>query len=279
MASKRTALVFVHPSDELYGADRLLLDMIGMLPADRRELAEVWLPTDLAHVGAPLCVEIERMGVTVQHLDLPILRRAYRTPQALAALAGRAYRLYRHVRRLRPEIVYCTTSAAFLAAPIARRAKVPVVVGHVQEIWTAGDRAVLGRLARTCDRLVAISGPVKAGLPDALHERTVVVPNSTPEPASLVPLAGRVGPLRFVVASRWNGWKGHRTLLRAWDRLDDPGVLAVLGGPPASGDAVDVEALAAGLRRPDSVQIVGEVVDTHPYFEEADVVVVPSDSP
>ena len=33
--------VFVHSSDELYGADRVLLDIIGMLPPERRAVAEV----------------------------------------------------------------------------------------------------------------------------------------------------------------------------------------------------------------------------------------------
>jgi glycosyltransferase involved in cell wall biosynthesis len=272
-------VVFVHPSDELYGADRILLDIIGMLPPERRAVAEVWLPTDLEHVDAPLCVELERLGTTVHHLDLPILRRAYRTPRTLAALAGRAYRFHRHLRRVAPDFVYCTTSAAFLAAPIARRAGVAHVIGHVQELWSSADCWVLRPMARACDRLVAISEPVKAALPQSLHGRTVVVPNATTEPERVVPVDGRTGPLRYVVASRWNGWKGHRTLLRAWDRLDEPGVLTVLGGPPASGDSVDVEALAAGLRHPDSVRVVGEVVDPHPYFEEADVLVVPSDSP
>ena len=271
--------VFVHSSDELYGADRVLLDIIGMLPPERRAVAEVWLPTDLEHVDAPLCVELERLGTTVHHLDLPILRRAYRTPRTLAALAGRAHRFHRHLRRVAPDFVYFTTSAGFLGAPIARLARVAHVVGHVQELWSPGDRRVLGPLARACHRLIAISEPVKAALPEALQARTVVVPNATPEPEAVVPLDGRTGPLRYVVASRWNGWKGHRTLLRAWDRLDDPGVLTVLGGPPASGDSVDVKDLAAGLRHPDSVRIVGEVVDPHAYFEEADVLVVPSDSP
>jgi glycosyltransferase involved in cell wall biosynthesis len=91
-------------------------------------------------------------------------------------------------------------------------------------------------------------------------------------------LDGRTGALTFAVGSRWNGWKGHRTLLAAWDRLDT-GRLIVLGGPPPSGDAVDVPALVRALRRPDSVVVVGEVDDISPYITQADVVVMPSDRP
>lgn len=108
-----------------------------------------------------------------------------------------------------------------------------------------------------------------------------VVPNGTPEPAHWSPLQDRTGPLTYVVASRWNGWKGHRTLLAAWDRASSdaaPGTLLVLGGPPPSGDAVGVAGLVAGLKHPDSVRIVGETPDASPDLDDADVV-MPSDQP
>jgi len=272
-------VVFLHTSDEHYGADRILLDLFEALPTDRRDTAEFWLPTDLPHGTSPLCVELERRGARVRHLDLPVLRRSYRTPRRLLALVGRSRALLRELRRTRPELVYCTTSAAFLGVPIARRAGVPRVLGHVQEVWSGSDRRVLGLLARRTDRLVAISEAVKSSLPPSLQGRTWVVVNATPAPTRFVPLDGRSGPLRFVCASRWNGWKGHRTLLAAWDRLESPGELVILGGPPAAGEVVDVPALVRGLRRPETVRIVGEVPDADAYLEEADVVVVPSDRP
>jgi glycosyltransferase involved in cell wall biosynthesis len=271
--------VFVHSSDELYGADRILLDLYEALPPSHRERAEFWLPTDVPHGATPLCAELQRRGATGRHLALPVLRRAYRTPRALAGLARRWVRLVRELRRARPAFVYCSTSATLTAAPAARLAGVPRVVGHVQEIWTPGDARVLTPLGRACQTLVAISEPVRAALPALLRERTTVVHNATPEPERVVPLDGRQGGLRFVVASRWNAWKGHRTLLAAWDRLDDPGELVVLGGPPPSGEATDVRALAAALAHPDSVRVVGEVPDARPHLDDADVVVVPSDQP
>ncbi|MGI3783734.1 MAG: glycosyltransferase family 4 protein, partial [Janthinobacterium lividum] len=175
--------------------------------------------------------------------------------------------------------VYCTSSATLLAAPVARLARVPRVVGHVQEIWSRADVAALSLPARCCGRLVAISGAAAGALPAGLARRTTVVPNGSPDPGPPVPLAGRTGDLRFVVASRWNGWKGHRTLLAAWDEAQAPGTLVVLGGAPASGERTDVPALVATLRTPGSVQVVGEVADPSPWLEAADVVLVPSDAP
>jgi glycosyltransferase involved in cell wall biosynthesis len=276
------SLVFVHPSDELYGADRMLLEMVDAARADPRVRSlEVWLPTDLDHPAPELslCGVLERRGVTVRHLDVPVLRRAYRTPVGLARLLGRGLRLFRELRRVHASTLYCTSSATLLAAPVARLARVPRVLGHVQEIWTRADRAALTLPARCCGQLLAISSAAADSLPAALTRRTTVVPNGTPDPGPPVPLAGRTGELRFVVASRWNGWKGHRTLLAAWDEAQTPGTLTVLGGMPASGERTDVPQLVAALSRPHTVEVVGEVADPSPWLEAADVVVVPSDRP
>jgi glycosyltransferase involved in cell wall biosynthesis len=270
-------LIFLHPSDELYGADRMLLEILGAVPAEIE--VEVWVPNDLAHPAAALCEELIRRDVTVRHLDLPIMRRAYLNPRGIVALTRRASHLIRELKAAQPDAVYCTTSAAHLGAPLARLAGVPRVIGHVQEIWSRTDQMILSLPARSCHTLLSISEAVSNSLPANLRRRTVVVPNGTPEPARVVRLDGRVGELQFIIASRWNGWKGHGTLLRAWEKAGSPGRLTILGGPPLSGESVDVVGLVATLSEPESVSIIGEVTDPSSYFEAADVVVVPSDRP
>jgi len=146
-------------------------------------------------------------------------------------------------------------------------------------MWSKSDALVLGTFARACHRLITISSPVHDNLPPSLRRRAVMVLNATNAPPSYETLDGRAGPLTYTVASRWNAWKGHRTLLAAWDLADKPGHLVVLGGQPPSGDALDVALLATRLRNPDSVTIVGEVASIGPHLDATDVVVVPSDSP
>jgi glycosyltransferase involved in cell wall biosynthesis len=272
-------VLFLHPSDEHYGADRILLDLFDALPDDVRERAQFWLPLDVPHGMAPLCELLEERGATVRHLDLPILRRAYRTPGELARLLARCGRLWSSLRRERPAVVYCTTSAAFLGAPVARLARVPHVLGHVQELWTKADSWALRWPARACERIVAISEPVRLALPRSLQQRVTVVPNATPEPERVVPLEGRTGPLGYLVASRWNTWKGHGTLLAAWDAAPGAGQLVVLGAAPAGGEGVDVPALVRDLDDPGTVTVVGEVPSIGDYVEQCDVMVVPSDQP
>jgi glycosyltransferase involved in cell wall biosynthesis len=272
-------IVFVHSSDEMYGADRMLLEFVGALGEEAREQAQVWLPTDLPHSANPLCRTLESQGVTVRHLSLPVLRRSNSTARGIAELAVGARNTVKWFREARPDVVCATTSATFLMSPAARIAKVPQVVGQVQEIWSASDSRMLAPLARSNHSLIAISHSVASSLPAFLRPRTTIVPNATAEPTHWSPIRHRDAPLSFVVASRWNGWKGHRTLLAAWSMLGDPGRLVVLGGPPPSGEVVDVPDIVARLNLAESVTVIGEVLDCDPYFQDADVIIVPSDQP
>ncbi len=207
--TSRQKLIFIHSSDELYGADRMLLEMVGAA-TDTVEV-EVWLPNDLKHPRAALCHELIRRNVQVRHLRLPIMRRANRNSRGLFALLQRSVALFRELRVARPQAVYCTTSPTFLGAPVARLAGVPKVIGHSQEIWSRADRYVLTWPALACQKMLAISSAVADSMSPRLRKRAVVVPNGTPEPQRVVTLDGRSGELQFLVASRWNGWKGYPT--------------------------------------------------------------------
>jgi glycosyltransferase involved in cell wall biosynthesis len=222
--------------------------------------------------------------VAVRHLDLPILRRALLRPRGLLGLAAGTLRLRRELRRSRATAVHCATSACLLAAPAARLAGIRVVSLHVQEIWTGTEAHLLRLLARFTTLRLTISRSVDTA---AKLRRSEVVENCVPGLDELLPgddPAGRDGALHYVVASRWNAWKGHRTLLTAWARAGCPGRLTVLGGPPPSGERVDVAALVADLLGPSpdrtgTVEIVGEVADIGPFLDAADVLVLPSDQP
>lgn len=281
-------VLIVHSSDEMYGSDRMVLACASALMGRGDTDVRVWLPDDLSAGPGPLSRELTGLGIPVEHLGLPVLRRANLDAAGVRRLLGSVVRLSRALRSRPVSGVYCTTSAVLPVALAARLAGVRRVLLHLQEIWSGGERTVLGPLALLCDRIVAISEAAGSSLPRYLRGRTRVVPNCVyPPPGGAA--AGRPGgssrrdparPIEYLVASRWNGWKGHGTLLRAWDGCAaPPGRLTVLGGPPGSGTRFDVPAAVGGMRRGDSVRVVGEVPDIAPYVRESDVVIVPSDRP
>jgi glycosyltransferase involved in cell wall biosynthesis len=272
-------LLIIHSSDDMYGADRMVLEVIGSLSAEDRERVVVWLPTDYEHGPTPLCEELAAGGLKCEHLPLPILRRRYLNASGLSAMSGRVLAARRRLAEMDPSDIILATSAALPLAPfIGRRGSVRVYL-HMQEVWQGREGRVLGGLASRVDRIIAISEASKASLPPHLQERTVVVPNGTVEPEAVVPLREHSGDLVFVTASRWNSWKGHEVLINAWDAADCPGRLIILGGPPAMGAAVDVRGLVAASRRPETIEIRGEVRDAGAVITDADVMIVPSTQP
>jgi len=288
-AGRSRRVLVVHSSDEMYGADRILLQVVaGMreigtdasaVPGSSPVEVVVWLPDDITHGATPLCHELEREGIAFAHMSLPIIRRANLKPKGLVAMARRSRSMRAAMKRERFDLVYCMTSACLLAAPIARSLRIRAVALHVQEMWAGTEAKLLRALARFTTLRITISPAVDRAA--ALRSpASVVVDNCVPHPADADAAAAEGGPRpRYVVASRWNAWKGHRTLIEAWGRAGCPGLLTVLGGPPPSGAKVDVPALVAALADPSSVEIVGEVPDVAPHVAAADALVLPSDDP
>lgn len=277
-------ILAVHPSDELYGADRVLLDAVDVL--GRRGPVAVWLPDDVDYPERRLTRRISSAGVRTLRQPLPVLRRANLRPTALPALVRRLWRTWRAIGREDPGLVYLSTSAMLPVAPLAKLRGARVVL-HLHETWSRTDRFFLRPLLWWCDSVVAVSVAAAHALPRSakaavVHNGTDLVPRLDAPARAAV--RARVGAgeddLVVVVASRWNAWKGHETLLAAWDGLRRRDAhLVVLGGQPPAGSGVDVAALAAAGLRPESVHVIGEQADPHEWFEAADVVVMPSTGP
>ncbi|MFE5835281.1 glycosyltransferase family 4 protein [Arthrobacter sp. NPDC056493] len=149
----------------------------------------------------------------------------------------------------------------------------------MQEIWTGKEGKVLGLFSRPANHILCISSAAYSSLPRSLNKRAELLVNAHQDSGKMIVSRPTRGPLRFVVASRWNAWKGHRTLLEAWDAETAPGELVILGGPPPIGEGTDIPALVANLRHPESVSVVGEVADIEAHLDVADFLILPSDSP
>jgi glycosyltransferase involved in cell wall biosynthesis len=265
----------VHPSNEMYGADKVLLELVDALPADYE--ANVWLPLDVHYAGDELRLELAKRKIDVHFVDLPVLRRSYMNLPGLLALLPRFFKTARRLRMERFELLYINTSALALLAPLSRLLGRPAVV-HLHEYLAGVTRRILQLPLSCASEIVCVSEAVRDALPGSVKLKSKVVYNGFDLlPAGTQPSAGK---LVFVLASRWNTWKGHQTLLEAWGNLRRQDVeLRIYGGPPEIGGSVDVVGMVSELPNRESVRICGQVRDISDALRGCHVVLVPSTNP
>ncbi|MEJ1156003.1 glycosyltransferase family 4 protein [Microbacterium marmarense] len=274
--NRAISATFIHSSNEMYGADRMLLRVLSALRHETS--ATVWLPDDAPATEHKLSNELASERIEHEEHRLPIIRRANLTLLGAMRLARDTIAMSRVFRQNKPDVVWCATSAALPAALAARFAGVDKIVLHNQEVWRPREASILGLFAIPVDRIVSISDAVHNSLPANARRKSIVIPNSSDDVAQ-VSLPADIAVTRFLMASRWNGWKGHETLLRAWAMAKEPGVLVIAGSAPQSGTAVNVPELVESLGIGASVEIIGEVADLHDEIRRAHYVVMPSDQP
>ncbi|WP_164486922.1 glycosyltransferase [Plantibacter sp. PA-3-X8] len=274
----------MHPSAELYGSDRVLLESVAAY-TERDVPVTVVLASD-----GPLVDELRRIGAEVEVTDLPVLRKSMLSPVGLVRLAGRSivwvFRGRRLVRRVRPSVVYVSTVTIPIANVIARLSRIPLVV-HVHE---AEDSA--GRLARfalsaplhLAHRIVYNSGfsqrTVERMFP-ALAARSEIVLNGVTAPRTVhAPRPTLEGGIRVVYVGRLSARKGPDVVVEAIAQLPEtlPASLSLVGavypGYEWFEEALRERVGALGLE--ERVAFEGFVDDAYPMISAADVMVVSS---
>lgn len=280
--AERRRVLFVHPSDEAYGADRVLLQLVRSL-AGRGVAVSVLLPDDVPEGW--LSARLGEVGIPVAHASLAPARRRYLRPWRilgyLRSLRRARDAIDRAADAFGATIIHVNTSA-LLVAPLLRRPG-RRVVWHIHEIIVAPRLAawVFQTLPRRgADLVVAISAAVASHLRPG-RAPVVIVPNGIPPDVAAEPLAPPGRPLVLFVG-RLNRWKGAEVLVDAIAVLAREGVAAhtaIVGAPP-----IGEEWRAAALRKraapvEDRVTFVGFTESTAAWHAAADIVVVPSTWP
>lgn len=265
----------LHPSDEMYGADKVLLETLAAI--DGLFAIRVLLPQDVSYEGKQLSRRLADLGIDFQYVDFPVLRRQHLNVRGLLALARRFFLLWNVLRQSKPDLLYLNTSAVAPATILGRLTGAHVIV-HLHEYLGDTLGRTVSAMLQPAHQVLAVSQAVQNELPEPIRRRSRVLHNgfSLPAPINVNP----AGPTVFLLASRWNAWKGHREVLRAWDLMSSENVqLRILGGPPPAGEAADVHAMVSRMARRHTVEIVGEVTDVRHEIDRSHVVLVPSIRP
>ena len=135
MEKKIARVLVVHPSDELYGADVVLLSLVDGIKTEDIEFYVI-LPTDIEY-DRNLSNELKKRNVYVEHYNIGVLRRQYLSPSGISRYCWRFLRTIIFLRKFvfenRIDIVFSNTLAILPGVFTAFLVK-KTHVWHVHEI-------------------------------------------------------------------------------------------------------------------------------------------------
>ena len=153
-------ILYLHAGAEMYGADKVLLELIKGLDSKEFE-AHVILPND-----GVLVEDLRQVGAQVSVLDYPILRRKYFNPKGIADYI-RSYNFYAkqialYAREHNIDMVHNNTAAVLEGIYLKRKLKLPLI-WHVHEIIVkpkAISDFINMLMGRYADKIVTVSQAV-----------------------------------------------------------------------------------------------------------------------
>ena len=153
-------ILYLHAGAEMYGADKVLLELVKGLDKDEFE-PHIILPND-----GPLVEALSQVGAEVSVLDYPILRRKYFNPKGIVDYI-RSYHFYAkqiasYAKEHNIDLVHNNTTAVLEGIYLKRKLKLPLI-WHVHEIIVQPKvisdfiNMLMGRYA---DKIVTVSQAV-----------------------------------------------------------------------------------------------------------------------
>lgn len=282
LTAQKRKIICVHPSAELYGADRCLVDVLsGLKQAEFYSDIDVIVPAD-----GPLNNLLRSIGASYQVKNTWVLRRANFLRDNIVGVFSRMGQIFYAWRNLsKYECLYISTVVCLdylIAARFAPK-KCKVVV-HVHEIPRNKELFFFRFLLKWSKaKLIFNSNATQKAfnLPGAVIYNGIDVNEK-----NLIP-AEKIGDMNIniLLIGRINAWKGQDLLVDACKELVDSGVtnfsVCLLGGVYGDQEHFKINLLdkinKLGLQ--DKIVIKNFLSDPSIEYQKSDVVVVPSKLP
>ncbi|MBF1111189.1 MAG: glycosyltransferase family 4 protein [Streptococcus sp.] len=288
-------ILYLHAGAEMYGADKVLLELIKGLNPQEFE-AHIILPNDGVLVEA-----LRQVGAQVSVLDYPILRRKYFNPKGILEYL-KSYRRYsqkiaQYVRENGIDLVHNNTTAVLEGIYLKRKVKLPLI-WHVHEIIVkpkAISDFINFLMGRYADTIVTVSNAVANHVKQSRYVKDdqiqVIyngVDNAVYHEIDASAVCDQFGiaqdALVIGMVGRVNAWKGQGDFLKAVTPIlqANPKAVAFLAGSAFEGEEWRVDELEKAIS--DS-PVAGQIkrIDyynkTTELYNMFDIFVLPSTNP
>jgi len=291
-----TNILYLHAGAEMYGADKVLLDLIRNLDKTKYK-AYVVLPEE-----GVLAEAFRKENIDVTVMDYPIMRRKYFNPKGIiqygAGLLKYAKMLTKFAKERNINLVHTNTAAVLEGAMVSRQMRIP-------QLWSIHEIIVSPKImykvtswliAKYSNITITDSGAVKSHLEASgyFKEGAVKViyngvdskrfsPDTDcdylydewkiPRDAKVVGMMGRV-----------NSWKGQHDFLKAANLLMErhPDVYTVFIGSAFAGEEWREKELSEAIAQSpykDRIVNIGYRTDSEAIYKLYDIFVLPSTNP
>ena len=263
-------ILYLHAGAEMYGADKVLLELIKGLNKDEFE-AHVILPNDGVLAGA-----LESVGAKVKVIDYPILRRKYFNPKGILEYFGSYNRYSKKIAEYAKEngitLLHNNTTAVLEGIYLKRKLKLPLI-WHVHEIIVkpkAISDFINFLMGRYADTIVTVSNAVANHVKQSRfvkNNQVQVIYNGVDN-----------------TVYRVNAWKGQGDVLEAVTPIlkANPKAVAFLAGSAFEGEEWRVDELEKAISDlPVARQIkrIDYYSKTTELYNMFDIFVLPSTNP
>ena len=288
-------ILYLHAGAEMYGADKVLLELIKGLDKEAVEV-HVILPNDGVLVGA-----LEKVGAKVKVIDYPILRRKYFNPKGILEYFGSYNRYSKQIAKYAKEngitLIHNNTTAVLEGIYLKRKLKLPLI-WHVHEIIVkpkAISDFINFLMGRYADAIVTVSNAVANHVKQSRfvkNDQVQVIYNGVDNGAYHEMDASAVRDqfgiaqdvLVIGMVGRVNAWKGQGDFLGAVTPIleQNPNMVAFLAGSAFAGEEWRVEELESKIVKSSVASQIKRIEyyeDTTELYNMFDIFVLPSTNP
>jgi glycosyltransferase involved in cell wall biosynthesis len=214
--SKR--ILIFHSSNDLYGASKILLQVINQLKKNGSEI-HVFLP-----YKGPLDKLFFDKKIKTKHLNFGVLRRKYFSPTGLLNRVFKifisTFKIIRYVKKNNIDIIYTNTSIVLASGISAFLCKVPNYV-HIHEIPNNNfySRTIGFFISRFSSKIIVVSKSVKSHWSKYISKPLTLIYNGIPKTNIQRIVKSPTKKIKFLTIARLLPYKGHKYIIEIASNL------------------------------------------------------------